>query len=237
MARTILPVGNPPPSAAAATRFALRAAGWAIACVAVILAAAPTITGNGMPVASAAACPNIEVVFARGTDEPPGLGRVGQALVDDLRPQVKGRTVHAYAVNYPASLDFLQVGEGANDASVHVQATAVNCPRTEIVLGGYSQGAAIVDVLTTAPVAGLGFAAPMPAAVAGHVAAVAVFGNPSARVGQPLTTLSPLYGAKAIDLCNTNDPICSSGSNVNAHSLYPESGLVKQAATFVANRV
>ena len=43
----------------------------------------------------------------------------------------------------------------------------------------------------------LGFAQPMPADVADHVAAVAVFGNPSIRLlGGPLTALSPLYGYK-----------------------------------------
>ena len=41
------------------------------------------------PLATAAApCPDIEVVFARGTTEPPGVGGVGQAFVDSLRSQV-----------------------------------------------------------------------------------------------------------------------------------------------------
>jgi len=189
------------------------------------------------PTASAADCPDIEVVFARGTDEPPGIGKVGQALVDSIKTLAKKKSVRSYAVVYPASWDFLGVVDGANDASARVQATAAKCPKTRIVLGGYSQGAAVVDVITTSPIAGVGFKSPMPPAMTNHVAAVTVFGNPSARVGQPLTTLSPLYGARTADMCNTNDPICSLGKDFNSHVRYPESGLVKRAAQWAVDHV
>ena len=36
------------------------------------------------PVADAKPCADVEVVFARGSDEPPGVGKVGQAFVDAL---------------------------------------------------------------------------------------------------------------------------------------------------------
>jgi len=42
----------------------------------------------GSPLARAADCPDIEVVFARGTTEAPGVGYVGQAFVDALQSQV-----------------------------------------------------------------------------------------------------------------------------------------------------
>ncbi|CAN5301450.1 cutinase family protein [soil metagenome] len=204
----------------------------------VAILSAFAVSGVGTPAASAApSCPDIEVVFARGTDEPPGIGRVGKALVDSLKPLVKGKSIGTYAVDYPASYDFLAVAGGANDASTHIQSMAVKCPKTKMVLGGYSQGAAVIDVITTAPVKGLGFAAPMPAAVADHVAAVAVFGNPSARLGQPLTRMSQLYGAKTADMCNVADPICSLGNNFDSHVKYPESGLVKTAAKWAADHI
>jgi cutinase len=204
--------------------------------VAVLLLVASTLAASPMPSAAAADCPDIEVVFARGTDEPAGIGVVGQALVDSLKSLVKGKSVRSYAVKYPASYDFLAVANGANDASAHIQATAKNCPKTKIVLGGYSQGAAVVDVVTTSPIAGLGFSTPMPAAMADHVRAVAVFGNPSARLGQPLTTLSSVYGPKTADMCNTNDPICSLGKDFNSHVQYPQSGLVKKAAQWIVDK-
>jgi len=208
------------------------------AVAAAALAAAAALIDVAAPTASAAPrCNDIELVFARGTDEPAGLGAVGKALVDTLRPMLKGQSVGAYAVNYPASWDFLQVAAGANDASKRVQSIAASCPDSKIVLGGYSQGAAVVDVVTTSPVAALGYTAPLPAAVVPHVAAVAVFGNPSARLGRPLTTLSPDFGARTADLCNTNDPVCSRGDDFDAHVRYPQSGLVKLAAQWITRHV
>ena len=186
------------------------------------------------PTASALDCNDIEVVFARGTGEDPGIGRVGDAFVNDLRGLVGYRSLGVYAVNYPASYDFLAVADGANDASGHIQWVANNCPNTRIVLGGYSQGAAVVDVVTSIPIPGIGFTNPLPPFAADHIAAVAVFGNPSAKIGLPLTS-SPVFGTRAIDLCNAGDPICSSGNSVVAHRNYGPDGSANQAAAFVAN--
>lgn len=208
------------------------------ATAAAVLTSVAAMSCIAMPTAAAAdKCPSIEVVFARGTDEPPGVGKVGQALVDSLRPMVKGKTIRTYAVDYPASWDFLAVADGAKDAIDHVQATVAKCPSTKIVLGGYSQGAAVIDGITAPAIGGVAITAQMPASAADHVAAVAVFGNPSARLGQPLTILSPVYGARTADLCNTNDPICSQGKDFNSHVRYPESGLVKLAAQWVTKHV
>jgi cutinase len=196
------------------------------------------VLGLGAPSASAApGCSDVDVVFARGTAEPAGVGREGQAFVNALRSAVKGKTVSVYAVNYPASYDFMEAAVGADDASAHVQSTVAACPDTKIVLGGYSQGAAVIDFVTVASNPAFGFTNVMPPEVADHVTAVAVLGNPSAKFGHPLTEFSPLYGAKTIDLCNGADPVCSNGDDRPAHSLYVESGLTGQAASFVADRV
>lgn len=209
-----------------------------IAAVAATAALGTIATPTAIPSASAAPdCPDIEVVFARGTDEPAGIGNVGKAFVDTLRPMVKGSTIGTYAVQYPASWDFMKAAAGATDMSKRVQATAARCPKTKIVMGGYSQGAAVVDVVATSPIAGLGYSAPLPAAVVPRVASVVVFGNPSARLGQPLTRMSPDFGARTADLCNTNDPICSLGRDWNAHITYPKSGLIKLAAQWVTRHV
>ncbi|OBG37077.1 cutinase family protein [Mycolicibacter heraklionensis] len=188
-------------------------------------------TASSTPTASADGCPDVEVVFARGTSEPPGLGRVGDGLVNALRNQTS-RSVGAYAVNYPASYDFGRAADGANDASGHIMWMVENCPGTRLVLGGYSQGAAIIDIVAAAPVPGFGFTAPLPPEAADHVAAIAVFGNPSNKIGQPLTN-SPAYGFKTIDLCTDGDPVCSPGRIFSAHSGYTP-GMTNQAASFVA---
>jgi len=200
--------------------------------------------------ALAAPCSDVEVVFARATTEPPGVGQVGQAFVDSLRSQVGGRSVAVYPVDFPASEDFANsASTGADDARAHVQSTVTNCPNTRIVLGGYSQGALTIDLITAIPVSLAGFTpAPMPPEVANHVAAVVVFGNPLDRyVGMPLTAVSPLYADKTIDLCTAGDPICAPGGGMStptreemfsdAHLSYVRSGMAAQGAGFAASRV
>jgi cutinase-like protein len=202
-----------------------------------------------MPAASAAPCPDVELVFARGTFEAPGVGGTGQAFFDSLRSKLGNKSMDVYAVNYPASLDFQTAADGVIDASNRVQAVAAECPSTKIVLGGYSQGAAVAGYLTADSVpAGFqmpaGLTGPMPPAVADHVSAVALFGKPSTGFLQMIANTAPpitvghLYSGKTADLCIPEDPICSpSGGDNNAHNLYPASGLTDQAADFVAQKV
>jgi cutinase len=194
-----------------------------------------------IPSAAAAPCPDIEVVFARGTGSPPGAGFVGDALVDSLRSKVGGRSVGVYAVNYPAGYDFApSASAGADDARAHIQDMAANCPDTKMVLGGMSQGAGVIDLITMGPVTIRNFAAaPMAPEVADHIAAVAVFGNPARNLpgGGPLNAISPVYGAKTIDLCAPDDIFCSPGKSLAAHFSYVQNGMVDQAANFVAGRL
>ena len=206
-------------------------------------AAIPMAATLVLPLPSAAAqpCPDVEVVFARGTSEPAGVGRVGQALADALRPQLGGRTVSTYGVNYPASYDFLNTAVGATDATNRIAWMAQQCPGTRIVLGGYSQGAAVVDMLAGVPplgnkVGSIGSAPPLPGSLNGNVAAVAVFGNPAMKFGNPVSG-SGSFAGKAIDLCANGDPICSDGRNPFAHTSYESSPYIAQAAGFAAGRI
>ena len=206
-----------------------------ITCIlgAVAAAWAPPIAVIHLPKAAADPCPDVEVVFARGTTEPPGVGGVGQAFVDSLRSQLGGRSLGVYAVDYPASRDFdRSTPAGANDASSHIQSMAANCPNTRMVLGGYSQGAGVIDLSTTA----------MPPQIADHVVAAALFGAPESALADtlspgPLPTIGPLYATRTIDLCVPNDPICSDGSDMGAHVAYVQTGMVNKAATFAAGRI
>ena len=185
------------------------------------------------PRAGADPCPDVEVVFARGTTEPRGAGGTGQAFIDSLRSQLGGRSMGVYAVNYPASRDFVtSTPAGARDASAHLQAIAASCPNTRLVLGGYSQGAGVIDLSTTAA----------PPQIADHVAAAALFGAPRSAFADtlspgPLPSIAPQYAGKTIDLCVPNDPICSDGRDMRAHTAYVETGMVNQAATFAASRI
>jgi len=205
----------------------------------------------GLPVAHVAAepasCPDVEVIFARGTGEPAGLGIagtgvVGQAFVEALAQRLNGRTVDAYAVNYPADFDFLAADEGAEDAAARIATVAARCPATKIVLGGYSQGAAVIDMLADVgplgpEIGGIGSAPPLSAPFADKISAVAVFGNPADRFGTPLSDTGSFAG-RAIDLCNSADPICSpQGDTMTAHEQYQFAPSDQVAADFVAARL
>ncbi|MCB1291885.1 MAG: cutinase family protein [Mycobacterium sp.] len=101
------------------------------------------------------------------------------------------------------------------------------------------QGAAVVDMLMGIPPLGnkvgdVGSAPPLPHSLADRVAAVAVFGNPATKFGNPVSAAMIPFAGKAIDLCADGDPICSQGRNPFAHTSYEKSNLVGQAAGFVA---
>jgi cutinase len=191
-----------------------------------------------LPVASAA-CPDAEVTFARGREEPPGVGLIGQSFIDALRAKVPRMTIGSYGVNYPANTE---VDVAANDMSAHAQSMAATCPNTKLVLGGYSLGAAAADVVVGVNRPGFGFTNPLPPSVDQHVAAIALFGNGTQRVLGPAANFSPAFAGKTIDLCAAGDPICTrSFQNLQwaAHlqPSYVDSGLINKAANFVAAKL
>lgn len=219
-----------------------------IAAVVLSLAATmgPLATAKAFA-APATPCPDVEVVFARGTFEAPGVGATGQAFVDALTSRLGTETVDVYGVNYPASLDFQAAATGIADASNRIETIAATCPATKIVLGGYSQGAAVAgyttfDAVPTGLTLPGGITGPMPAAVAPHVAAVALFGTPDnwfldiVDRDAPPVTVGSLYSPKTIQLCADGDPVCFPGGlDRSAHSSYKSNGMAEQAAEFAAN--
>jgi cutinase len=211
-----------------------------------------------IPIASAQPCPDVEAVFARGTGEPPGVGGIGEPFVDQLRSAVGAKSLDVYPVNYEASSDFSDrvqfaqsVVDGIKDAGGHIEATAANCPKTRIVLGGYSQGAAVAGFVTSASIpAGIPaeyvqfLPKPMPPEVANHVAAVTLFGKPSAQwlqsYGAPAIVIGPLYAPKTLELCAAGDTICdgeAGGGPSFAHAEYPVNGMTARAADFAASHL
>ena len=206
---------------------------------ALVTATGLLVTPAATPEASADDCPDVEVIFARGTNEPPGMGRVGDAFVDSLRQQTGGLNIDTYGVNYAASKLQLHGGDGANDAINRVKQAVAKCPNTKIVLGGYSQGASVMDIVAGVPIGGINWGSSLPPELASHVAAVATFGDVADRAGGSLPTQSALLGSRAIDLCNPNDPICHAGPG-NEWSGHTEGYVpvyTTQAAAFVASRL
>lgn len=215
-----------------------------------LLIAASLITTSPIGQAADSDCPDVEVVFARGTLEPPGVGATGQAFTDALGGRLGATPVGVYPVNYPASLNFNQAGDGVVDAANKVLDVVNTCPATKIVIGGYSQGAAIAAYITTSSIPEgyelpAGITGPLPPNVANHVAAVTLFGKPSNGFlnlvdhNAPPIAIGPLYVTKTIDLCAPDDPVCTTGGGFSraAHSSYRFNGMTDQAADFVAKAV
>jgi hypothetical protein len=217
------------------------------AAVVAVSGVSASVLASAIPSASADPCPDLQVVFARGTDDPPGVGPTGQAFIDSLRPRVGAKSLDVYAVNYPATHDWTSAGkDGIRDAGAHVVSMAHDCPNTKMVLGGYSQGAAVMGFVTSAAVpAGIDPATvpkPMDPEVANHVSSVVLFSVPSDRAmnffGEPPVVIGPLYQAKTIQVCAPEDPICADGMNFAAHDTYATNGaVIDQGASFAASRI
>ncbi len=241
------------------TRYGISPLAWCAQSMTKLLQWAAVVTMlyaaavNTPAISKAAAdgqCADVEVIFARGTLEPPGPGTVGQEFADALTGRLGGRTVDVYGVNYPASLNFSQAADGVADAANKVMDTVNTCPASKIVLGGYSQGAAIAGYITSDSVPPgyvlpPGISGPLPPNAASHVAAVTLFGKPSAgflnlvdREAPPIS-IGPLYANKTLELCTPQDPVCSSGEGFSraAHSAYKTNGMTEQAADYAAKKL
>jgi cutinase len=208
-----------------------------VARVLAVIVLTSAVLGAFVPAAFAQGCPDVEAVFARGTTEPPGVGWIGQKFVDSLQSKVGPKSFGVYAVDYPASgPSYASTLAGIGDASSHVESMAITCPQTKMVLGGYSQGAAVMGLITSADVP-----KPMPPDVANHVAAVTLFGTPSQQImsglGAPPVVIGPLYQSKTLELCAAGDPACSDGTDWAAHGTYHDNGMADQAADYAASHL
>jgi hypothetical protein len=201
------------------------------------------------------ACPDAEIIFARGTGEAPGVGGVGQAFVDSVRAQAGGRSVDVYAVNYVASGNFNDrveiartIADGVRDEGSRIDFMAATCPDTRLILGGYSQGAVVSELRTseTAPAGVPADLVPPPLApgAADKVAAVVLFGNPSgqflSQFGAPTIDGGPAFNDRTLQLCAQGDTICEGtfgGAPTVAHALYPYNGMVSEGAGYAVSRI
>ncbi|GMF33920.1 unnamed protein product [Phytophthora lilii] len=176
-----------------------------------------------------AQCSDVHIVFARGSGEMPGLGICGEPLVSGITSNLAGMSVSSYAVSYLASYDQASAGPGATDMTNQVVSVAQQCPNTVFVLGGYSQGASVTDISIGIQTM-LGSGDTIPETLAPRIKAVVTFGNPLKLMGQTIESSSSSYGSKAIEFCNTGDPVCGAGFNMMAHLTYSTDGSVTSAA-------
>lgn len=218
----------------------------AAAAVAAVLGGflATTTAGPAAQIATASAepCAPVELIFARGRNEAPGVGRLGNNLVGALNARLP-QPIGVYGVNYPANTE---IPAGANDISNRIQYMAGACPDTRLIVGGYSLGAAAAALALSATQTGMGFNRPLPPGMDRHIAAVVLVGNISKQI--PGHQIAGQYVERTIDVCNAEDPVCSGGLPNDLNDLqrvwgdhlqdgYIGSGLIDQAADFAAARV
>ncbi|CAN3129353.1 Cutinase [Mycobacterium sp. smrl_JER01] len=242
---------SPTPAGNKRTRTALRWIVRALGAATLVAILCSVVVVLTVPGAAAAVdeCADVEVIFARGTFEPPGIGATGQGFIDALRARLPDQSLTVHAVDYPASLDFPRAADGVVDVVNRVRAISERCATTDIILGGYSQGAAVTAYATSETMpAGYTPPLPMPSpltgAVADRVSAVVLFGRPSDFVTNlavkdaPPMVIGPTYRGRTLDLCAERDPICAAGGlDRLAHSAYVGNGMASQAADFAAGRL
>ena len=216
-------------------------------------------TGSA-PATAAPKCTDVHVLFARGTAEvAPPLGITGIAFENALRNRLRGKSVRVEPVKYAASADFREklkfaesFVEGVEYAQRRMTSIAAACPDTKIVLGGYSQGAALAGYAVSSEIKvpqkyaryRMYVPKPLSADVAKHVAAVIEFAPPSKRfireAGAPAITPQAAYRGKTARYCIQGDTICNGaplGGPNALHVLYSVNGMADQAAGYVARRV
>ncbi|KAF8244336.1 cutinase-domain-containing protein [Wilcoxina mikolae CBS 423.85] len=95
-------------------------------------------------------CAPIIVIFARGTGEPGNVGDdVGPEFFKELEKLKSGKTIVQGVNKYPANIlrtvGYLNGGSdsGAKDMAASVNLVSTQCPKSKIVLSGFSQGAQV----------------------------------------------------------------------------------------------
>ena len=158
---------------------------------------------------------------------------------------------------YPATLTNYASSEskGVTNAEQELTTAVGNCPNQKEVLLGYSQGAEVsMDVIAGNSEAG-GTVTPVSTAISSHVAAIANFGDPGHVVGQSwdlgTATRAGLFPRSSAQLrlltafggsgkiaawCDSNDPYCASGINLEVHLTYLNR-YQSAAASFVLSKI
>jgi predicted esterase len=196
------------------------------------------------------ACPDVEVIGARGTTERPGLGVLLTPLAQQMTRQLPQK-IRTTAVDYPASFNYTaSVRQGVTALAADVKRTAAACANTKFVLMGYSQGANVVgDALAGSSLAGRAAAPAIPAALAKRVSAVLLFGDPTFTAGEKFNvgdgTRSGVFprGAgkfntfadRTQSFCNRNDRFCQGGTSLAAHLDYAK--FQSKATAFAGGKI
>ncbi|KAG0149769.1 hypothetical protein CROQUDRAFT_73940 [Cronartium quercuum f. sp. fusiforme G11] len=183
-------------------------------------------------------CGKYVIVSARGTGEQQRNPTGYAGYIKGLMKQVPGGS--NYEVVYPATVDYTNgPRQGATNAMQYITKQKGKCPKQQLVLIGYSEGAMVVVQL----LARQGFPAE-------SVSSIVMYGNPYWQAGKPWNAgtaktgrgvaaatgikLPPAFGPKTMDICLTGDMVCTSAGGMAAHLRYPKSQYETAAIAFSA---
>ncbi|KAG5933105.1 hypothetical protein E4U59_007063 [Claviceps monticola] len=200
------------------------------------------------------ACLPIHMMAARGSLEPSGTG-ILQSLVQEISKRHPSSTVEP--IDYPAGMEDYDVSVTAGTQAVKKQITSYveRCPKSQVVLLGFSQGAHITgDALCGGTALDTGvFTPPLSHDIISHISAIVWYGDPRHAPGKPFNkgnaTTDGMFvreGAyqscdKYSDIlasyCDDGDAFCATtGDNLIVHLTYPNR-YDEMAAEFVSERL
>ncbi len=219
-----------------------------------------TLAALAIPAASAVTAPSsgcaaVNIITARASTEAPGEGTTASLVTQIVNSSTQ--TVSHEAVSYPATLTNYTSSEsqGVTNAEQELTTAVQNCPNQKEVLLGYSQGAQVsMDVITGNAEVG-GTVKPVSTSISSHVVAIANFGDPGHVVSQSwdlgtstrnglfprsssqLSLLTAFGGSSKIGAwCDSADPYCASGANLEVHLTYLNR-YQNTAASFVLSKI
>jgi cutinase len=208
-------------------------------CIAATFCGRPLSNGAVAAPASAAtsssSCPSVYVLFARGTSESGTLGTiVGPDFTSAVESNLPGTSVSIWGDPYAASVNQSSAGPGATDMTDELESDASACPNAKFVLGGYSQGASVVDIALGIKTE-LGSGTAIPTSDQPKLAAILTWGNPLRLTGgETIAKEMPALASRTTEYCNTGDPVCGNGYNIEAHLEYGTNGDATAGGVFAA---
>ncbi|EWZ49489.1 hypothetical protein FOCG_12241 [Fusarium oxysporum f. sp. radicis-lycopersici 26381] len=170
-------------------------------------------------------CKDVTVIFARGTTE---MGNVGTAagppFFQALAQQLGSDKLAVQGVEYAASVGgIMQMGDQAGSQKMVslVKEAYQRCPKTKVVMSGYSQGAMLVH----------NAAKSLPADTTSKIAAVVNFGDPFQR-----QAIQGVPADRVKIICHAGDGVCAGTAAITPdHLTYSQDA--NAAAQFVVSKV
>ncbi|KAF3766275.1 family 5 carbohydrate esterase [Cryphonectria parasitica EP155] len=180
------------------------------------------------------ACKPVTFIMARGSTEVGNMGEIpGPPTCADLKQQLGADQVACQGVGtedgYPAALSPNFLPKNTDDTSIAAATTIMNlaatkCPDTTMLVGGYSQGSAVMDNAIQG----------LPANMQSKIAGVVLFGY--TRNAQDNAQVPGYPQAQTKIFCAPGDLVCDNTLTITpAHLSYAANA--PEAATFLASMI